>query len=258
MNKELFETRHIGTLGNDRELMLKEIGIDSIDKLVDLTIPEGIRLKNKLNIPDAMSEFEYLNAVKEIGAKNKVYKTYIGMGYYNTIVPPVIQRNVLENPGWYTAYTPYQAEIAQGRLESLLNFQTMVSDLTGMEIANASLLDESTAAAEAMSMLFNTRKRDQVKGNVVKFFVSEECFPQTIDVVKTRAKGFGIELVIGNHKEFTPTAINVHWDLHCWELTFNWIPIGVRKSFAIRLNIKSPLLKDIKFEARGGNGEFLF
>ena len=206
MNKELFETRHIGTLGNDRELMLKEIGIDSIDKLVDLTIPEGIRLKNKLNIPDAMSEFEYLNAVKEIGAKNKVYKTYIGMGYYNTIVPPVIQRNVLENPGWYTAYTPYQAEIAQGRLESLLNFQTMVSDLTGMEIANASLLDESTAAAEAMSMLFNTRKRDQVKGNVVKFFVSEECFPQTIDVVKTRAKGFGIELVIGNHKEFTPTA----------------------------------------------------
>jgi glycine dehydrogenase len=206
MNKELFETRHIGTLGNDRELMLKEIGIDSIDKLVDLTIPEGIRLKNILNIPDAMSEFEYLNAVKEIGAKNKVYKTYIGMGYYNTIVPPVIQRNVLENPGWYTAYTPYQAEIAQGRLESLLNFQTMVSDLTGMEIANASLLDESTAAAEAMSMLFNTRKRDQVKGNVVKFFVSEECFPQTIDVVKTRAKGFGIELVIGNHKEFTPTA----------------------------------------------------
>ena len=206
MNKELFETRHIGTLGNDRELMLKEIGIDSIDKLVDLTIPEGIRLKNKLNIPDAMSEFEYLNAVKEIGAKNKVYKTYIGMGYYNTIVPPVIQRNVLENPGWYTAYTPYQAEIAQGRLESLLNFQTMVSDLTGMEIANASLLDESTAAAEAMSMLFNTRKRDQVKGNVVKFFISEECFPQTIDVVKTRAKGFGIELVIGNHKEFTPTA----------------------------------------------------
>ena len=206
MNKELFETRHIGTLGNDRELMLKEIGIDSIDKLVDLTIPEGIRLKNKLNIPDAMSEFEYLNAVKEIGAKNKVYKTYIGMGYYNTIVPPVIQRNVLENPGWYTAYTPYQAEIAQGRLESLLNFQTMVSDLTGMEIANASLLDESTAAAEAMSMLFNTRKRDQVKGNVVKFFVSEECFPQTIDVVKTRAKGFGIEFVIGNHKEFTPTA----------------------------------------------------
>ncbi len=206
MNKELFETRHIGTLGNDRELMLKEIGIDSIDRLVDLTIPEGIRLKNKLNIPDAMSEFEYLNAVKEIGAKNKVYKTYIGMGYYNTIVPPVIQRNVLENPGWYTAYTPYQAEIAQGRLESLLNFQTMVSDLTGMEIANASLLDESTAAAEAMSMLFNTRKRDQVKGNVVKFFISEECFPQTIDVVKTRAKGFGIELVIGNHKEFTPTA----------------------------------------------------
>lgn len=205
MNKELFETRHIGTLGNDKELMLKEIGLDSIDTLVNKTIPEGIRLKRRLDIPKALSEFEYLNEVQAIGAKNKVFKTYIGMGYYNTIVPPVIQRNVLENPGWYTAYTPYQAEIAQGRLESLLNFQTMVSDLTGMSIANASLLDESTAAAEAMSMLFNTRKRDQVKNNVVKFFVSEECFPQTIDVVKTRAKGFGIELIIGDHQNFTPT-----------------------------------------------------
>ena len=206
MNKELFETRHIGTLGNDKELMLKEIGVDSVETLVDQTIPAAIRLKKNLTIPAALSEFEYLNLAKQIGAKNKVFRSYIGMGYYNTIVPPVIQRNVLENPGWYTAYTPYQAEIAQGRLESLLNFQTMVSDLTGMNIANASLLDESTAAAEAMSMLFNTRKRDQVKNNVIKFFVSEECFPQTIDVVKTRAKGFGIELVIGNHKEFTPNA----------------------------------------------------
>ena len=206
MNKELFETRHIGTLGNDKELMLKEIGIESTEKLIDLTIPEGIRLKDRLKIPQALSEFEYLNKLKTIGAKNKVFKSYIGLGYYNTIVPPVIQRNVLENPGWYTAYTPYQAEIAQGRLESLLNFQTMVSDLTGMEIANASLLDESTAAAEAMAMLLNTRKREQVKNNVMKFFVSEECFPQTIDVIKTRAKGFGVELVIGNHKEFTPSA----------------------------------------------------
>ncbi|MEN9001669.1 MAG: glycine dehydrogenase (aminomethyl-transferring), partial [Flavobacteriales bacterium] len=206
MKKELFETRHIGTLGNDRELMLKEIGIDSVDSLIDKTIPSNIRLENKLNVPEALSEFEYLNEVKEIGAKNKVFKSYIGLGYYNTIVPPVIQRNVLENPGWYTAYTPYQAEIAQGRLESLLNFQTMVSDMTGMNIANASLLDESTAAAEAMSMLFNTRKRDKVKSGAIKFFVSEECFPQTIDVIKTRAKGFGIELVIGNHKEFVATA----------------------------------------------------
>ena len=206
MKKELFETRHIGTLGNDRELMLKEIGIDSIDSLIDKTIPSNIRLKNNLNVPEALTEFEYLNLVKEIGTKNKVFKSYIGLGYYNTIVPPVIQRNVLENPGWYTAYTPYQAEIAQGRLESLLNFQTMVSDLTGMSIANASLLDESTAAAEAMSMLFNTRKRDQVKSGAVKFFVSEDCFPQTIDVIKTRAKGFGIELVIGNHKEFAITS----------------------------------------------------
>jgi len=205
MKKELFETRHIGTLGNDRELMLKEIGIDTVDSLIDKTIPTNIRLKNKLNVPEALTEFDYLNKVKEIGAKNKVFKSYIGLGYYNTIVPPVIQRNVLENPGWYTAYTPYQAEIAQGRLESLLNFQTMVSDLTGMSIANASLLDESTAAAEAMAMLFNTRKRDKVKSGAIKFFVSEECFPQTIDVIKTRSKGFGIELVIGNHKEFTVT-----------------------------------------------------
>lgn len=206
MKKELFETRHIGTLGSDKELMLKEIGIDSIDSLIDKTIPKGIRLSGKLNVPSAMTEFEYLNHVKSIGSKNKVFKSYIGMGYYNTIVPPVVQRNVLENPGWYTAYTPYQAEIAQGRLESLLNFQTMVSDLTGMEIANASLLDESTAAAEAMGMLFNTRKRDQVKNEVNKFFVSEECFPQTIDVIKTRAKGFGIELEIGNHASFQASA----------------------------------------------------
>ena len=193
MNKELFETRHIGTLGNDRELMLKEIGIDSIDKLVDLTIPEGIRLKNKLNIPDAMSEFEYLNAVKEIGAKNKVYKTYIGMGYYNTIVPPVIQRNVLENPGWYTSYTPYQPEVAQGRLEMLLNFQQMIIDFTGMDIANASLLDEGTAAAEAMGLSYRISKSESKK-----VFVSKNCHPQTIDVIKTRAEPLGLEIIVGD------------------------------------------------------------
>ena len=205
MQNEKFESRHIGTL-SDKELMLKEIGVNSLDELINQTIPDGIRLKSDLNLPAALSEFEYLNEIQVIASKNKNYKSYIGLGYYGTILPPVIQRNVLENPGWYTAYTPYQAEIAQGRLEMLLNFQTVVSDLTGMEIANASLLDEGTSAAEAMIMFFNTRKRDAVKSNVNKFFVSEECFPQTIDVLRTRAKGFGIELEIGNHENFTATA----------------------------------------------------
>ena len=206
MEKERFESRHIGTLGNDKELMLKEIGVNSLEELISKTIPEGIRLKSDLNLPEALSEFDYLNQLQTLASRNKMYKSYIGLGYYNTVLPPVIQRNVLENPGWYTAYTPYQAEIAQGRLEMLLNFQTMVSDLTGMEIANASLLDEGTSAAEAMIMFYNTRKRDAVKNNVNTFFVSDQCFPQTIDVLKTRANGFGIKLEIGNHENFIPTS----------------------------------------------------
>ena len=200
MYKEKFETRHIGPQAGDVEAMLNKIGASTIDELIDNTIPKNIRLKEPLNISAPLTEFNYLSQLKTIANKNKLFKSYIGMGYYNCIVPPVIQRNVLENPGWYTAYTPYQAEIAQGRLEALLNFQTMVCDLTGLEIANASLLDEATAAAEGMIMFYHNRGREAIKSNANKFFVSELCFPQTIDVLKTRALPLNIELVIGNHE----------------------------------------------------------
>ena len=202
MNTNSFASRHIGPRDSDLKDMLETIGVDSIDQLIYETIPDDIRLKQDLNLPTAMSESEYLAHNMALATKNKIFKTYIGLGYHQSITPPVIQRNILENPGWYTAYTPYQAEIAQGRLEALLNFQTVVADLTGMELANASLLDESTAAAEAMSLLFEVRDRDQKKNEVVKFFVSEEVLPQTVDVLTTRAIPLGIELVLGDHEEF--------------------------------------------------------
>ena len=198
-----FVNRHNGPRKNDVKAMLDIIGADSVDELIDRTIPAAIRLKKPLNLPCGMTEYQYHKHLRGVAAKNKVFKTYIGLGYYNTIVPPVIQRNVLENPGWYTAYTPYQAEISQGRLEALLNFQTMIMDLTGMEIANASLLDESTAAAEAMAMLFNNRAREAIENGANKFFVSNECYPQTIDLLKTRSTPIGIELVVGDFKTGT-------------------------------------------------------
>ncbi|MDD4912978.1 MAG: aminomethyl-transferring glycine dehydrogenase [Sideroxydans sp.] len=198
-----FVTRHNGPSTTDVQAMLNKINALSLDALIDQTVPAAIRLKQPLNLPDGMSEYAFLQHLRDIAAKNKLFKSYIGLGYYDTIVPPVIQRNVLENPGWYTAYTPYQAEIAQGRLEALLNFQTMVCDLTGMEIANASLLDEATAAAEAMTMLHGLRSRDDVAAGKNSFFVSHECFPQTIELLKTRAKPLGIELVIGDFKTVT-------------------------------------------------------
>jgi len=182
--------------------MFKTIGVDSLDQLIFETLPDDIKLKKPLNLDEPMSEQEYLTHIHELSKQNKTYKTYIGLGYHPTILPPVIQRNVLENPGWYTAYTPYQAEIAQGRLEALLNFQTMVTDLTGMELANASLLDESTAAAEAMSLLFAVRERNQKKAGVNKFFVSENILPQTLSLLHTRANPIGIELVVGNEDSF--------------------------------------------------------
>jgi glycine dehydrogenase len=194
-----FSDRHIGPRHNDIVDMLKVVRASSIKKLVDETIPKKIHLKERMNLPPALSEIRFVEHMKSIAQKNKNYRSYIGMGYFNTILPGVIQRNILENPGWYTAYTPYQAEIAQGRLEALLNFQTMVMDLTAMELANASLLDEGTAAAEAMAMLFSSRSRVQKKNNVIKFFVSDLCYPQSIEVIKTRAVPLGIELVIGNH-----------------------------------------------------------
>ena len=202
MKTDSFQLRHIGPTPKGRETILKTIGLDSLDQLIYETIPDDIRLKNDLDLPAALSEYEYLNHIQELSAKNSVFKSYIGLGYHEAIVPSVIQRNILENPGWYTAYTPYQAEIAQGRLEALLNYQTMVVDLTGMELANASLLDEGTAAAEAMAMLFDVRERAQKKANICKFFVSEEILPQTLSVLQTRATPIGIELVIGNHQEF--------------------------------------------------------
>ncbi len=202
MNTNAFALRHIGPDENDQNQMLKTIGVDSLDQLIYETVPDDIRLKNGLNLDEPMTEYEYLNHIHELSKKNKVFKSYIGLGYHPTIVPAVIQRNILENPGWYTAYTPYQAEIAQGRLEALLNFQTMVTDLTGMELANASLLDESTAAAEAMSLLFAVRERDQKKNNVNKFFVSDAILPQTLSLLQTRANPIGVELVVGSEDTF--------------------------------------------------------
>jgi len=202
MNTDSFALRHIGPRINDHKEMLDTIGVDSLDQLIYQTIPDNIKLEKGLNLNPAMSEQEYLTHIHDLALKNKVYKSYIGLGYNPANLPAVIQRNILENPGWYTAYTPYQAEIAQGRLEALLNFQTMVIDLTGMELANASLLDESTAAAEAMALLFAVRERAQKKNKVVKFFVSEEVLPQTLSLLQTRANPLGIELVIGNHETF--------------------------------------------------------
>ncbi len=202
MNTDSFALRHIGPRINDHKEMLDTIGVDSLDQLIYETIPDNIQLEKGLNLNPAMSEQEYLTHIHDLASKNKVFKSYIGLGYNPSNLPAVIQRNILENPGWYTAYTPYQAEIAQGRLEALLNYQTMIIDLTGMELANASLLDESTAAAEAMALLYAVRERAQKKNNVVKFFVSEEVLPQTLSLLQTRANPLGIELIIGNHETF--------------------------------------------------------
>ena len=202
MKTDAFALRHIGPRENDLEHMLKTIGAATLEQLIQETIPSDIRLKSDLDLEPAMTEYEFANHIQKLGNKNKVFQSYIGLGYNAAIIPAVIQRNVFENPGWYTAYTPYQAEIAQGRLEAILNFQTMVIELTGMEIANASLLDEGTAAAEAMALLFDVRSRDQKKNNTNKFFVSEEILPQTLSVLQTRSTPIGVELVLGNHETF--------------------------------------------------------
>ena len=202
MRTDAFALRHIGPRENDLQHMFKTIGVESLDQLIYETVPDNIRLEKDLDLDAPMTEYEYLSHIQELGKKNKVFKSYIGLGYHPAIVPAVIQRNIFENPGWYTAYTPYQAEIAQGRLEAILNYQTTIIELTGMEIANASLLDEGTAAAEAMALLFDVRTRDQKKNNANKFFVSEEILPQTLSVLQTRATPKGIELVVGNHETF--------------------------------------------------------
>ena len=202
MRTDAFALRHIGPRESDLQHLFKTIGVDSLEQLIAETIPADIRLKKDLELDAPMTEFEYLSHIQELGNKNKVFKSYIGLGYHPAAIPAVIQRNIFENPGWYTAYTPYQAEIAQGRLEAILNYQTTIIELTGMEIANASLLDEGTAAAEAMALLFDVRTRDQKKNNINKLFVSEEILPQTLSVLQTRATPKGIELVVGNHETF--------------------------------------------------------
>ena len=191
-----FARRHIGPNQEEVRVMLRELGFEDLNSLVEAAVPRNIRLERDLNLPEAKSEMEALAELRAISRKNKIPRSFIGCGYSDCITPPVIQRNILENPGWYTAYTPYQAELAQGRLEALLNFQTMITDLTALEIANASLLDEATAAAEAMALCH------AVVPNRKTFFVADNCHPQTIAVVQTRAKPLGIEVQIGNFAEF--------------------------------------------------------
>src|SRR5687767_9006554 len=193
-----FQSRHIGPDSAARDAMLRAVGVRSLDELIDQTIPPGIRLQTPLRLPEADSEYGYLRRLRGIAARNTVARSYIGMGYYDCVTPSVILRNVFENPGWYTPYTPYQAEIAQGRLESLLNFQTVVRDLTGMEIATASLLDEGTAAAEAMTMFHRLQTKKAPAGQESVFLVSERCFPQTLDVLRGRAEPLDIRLEVGD------------------------------------------------------------
>lgn len=258
MNTNSFDLRHIGPREADLQEMLKTIGTDSLEQLIYETLPDDIRLKKELDLPPALSEHEYLTHSMALAAKNKVFRTYIGLGYHQSITPGVIQRNVLENPGWYTAYTPYQAEIAQGRLEALLNFQTVIADLTGMELANASLLDESTAAAEAMGLLFAVRDRDQKKKGANKFFVSEEVLPQTISVLESRAIPLDIELVIGNHEEFQfseeffgallqyPGKLGRIFDYH----TF----VAKAKETGVKVAVAADILSLVKLQAPGELG----
>src|SRR5438477_1526598 len=194
-NHNSFAHTHISPNKEDIDAMLRELGFENLDTLIDAAIPKNIRLDRQLNLPEAKSESEALAELRAIAQKNKVARSFIGAGYSDTITPPVIQRNVLENPGWYTAYTPYQAELAQGRLEALLNFQNMVTDLTALDIANASLLDEATAAAEAMALCYHAVAAVAGRGPKNRFFVADNYHPQTISVVRTRAKPLGIEIV---------------------------------------------------------------
>ena len=258
MNTDSFALRHIGPREKDLSKMLKAINASSLDQLIMETIPHEILIKNKLKLDKAMSEQEYLEHIGALAAKNKIFDTYIGLGYHEAYLPAVIQRNILENPGWYTAYTPYQAEIAQGRLEALLNFQTMVSDLTGMELANASLLDEATAAAEAMSLLFAVRDREQKKNDVVKFFVSEEILPQTLSLLETRSKPLGIELVTGDHREFDFTTdffgAIVQYPGKTGKI-YNYAEfIRQAKDANIKIAVAADILSLIKLEAPGNIG----
>src|SRR5438445_4822981 len=196
IDQDLFQDRHIGPSPDDQAAMLATLGYDSLDAFIDAVVPEDIRLRQPLRIPPAISEQEALEKLHKLAAQNQIFRSYLGMGYDDCFTPAVIQRNVLENPAWYTAYTPYQPEISQGRLEALLNFQTMVADLTGMELANASLLDEASAAAEAMALCHRSNPKAGMS-----FFVDADCHPATIDVVRTRAEPIGIDVHVGDPRD---------------------------------------------------------
>ena len=197
MHPDKFALRHIGPNETEISKMLSTLEVDSVEELLSETLPMEIRLPQPLNLRRGISEYRFLNELRALSDENKLFENYIGLGYHPTITPAVIQRNIMENPGWYTAYTPYQAEIAQGRLEALFNFQSMVCELTGMELANASLLDEATAAAEAMTLTYAVRSREQKESKADKLFVSEDILPQSLAVLKTRALPLGIELLVG-------------------------------------------------------------
>ena len=258
MDTTAFSLRHIGPSPQDQKAMLNTIGVTNIDQLIYETLPDDIKLKKSLDLAPAMSEQAYLTHIYELSQLNKVYTSYIGLGYHPSNLPAVIQRNILENPGWYTAYTPYQAEIAQGRLEALLNFQTMVIDLTGMEIANASLLDESTAAAEAMSLLFAVRERAQKKAGINKFFVSNLVLPQTIALLQTRANPIGIELVIGNEADFNFTdgffGALLQYPGKNGQITDIKSFIEKANAAAIKVAVAADILSLVKLEAPGKFG----
>ena len=211
-NSKEFIYRHIGPSSDQQEKMLDQIGYKSLDSLIKNTVPEKILLKDELKIDKPLSENDALRKLKSISKKNKIFRNFIGMGYYNSFTPNVILRNILENPGWYTSYTPYQSEIAQGRLEMLLNFQQLIIDLTGMNIANASLLDEATAAAEAVGLCQRINRN-----NSKKIFVSDSCNPQTIDLIRTRTEPFGLELLVGNEKK---CLSKINDDLICGILSY--------------------------------------
>ena len=205
MNTVDFKFRHNGINEAEKAKMLETLGVSSIEELIDQTIPADIRLKKPLALPKALSEQEYAEEIAQIASQNRVFASYIGMGWYDTITPAAIYRNVFENPVWYTSYTPYQAEISQGRLEALLNFQTVISDLTALPLSNCSLLDEATAAGEAATMMYGLRSRDQKKNNANSLFVDEKIFPQTLAVINTRMKHQEIEVVVGDYKTFNFT-----------------------------------------------------
>ena len=202
MNTNKFENRHIGIAERDLSVMLRTIGVESMDQLIRETIPGDILLSEPLDLPEAMTERELLEHFMELGSKNKVFTSYIGQGWYDTVTPAPIQRNVLENPAWYTSYTPYQAEVSQGRLEALFNFQTVITELTGLPLTNCSLLDEATAGAEAARMFFDTRSRTQIKAGANVLFVDKNVFRSTIEVIRTRIIPQGMQIVVGDYKTF--------------------------------------------------------